>query len=657
MANSFIEAINESNFNQNGLVDEMGVKRPERLSGSHIGRVRQGTVDRRAQTANQPVRRTYAEVAVELTRAFKNIVRTDITMENPNNSRKYYPKLPAPIVALLREVKQLDEARTKNDFGRWRDIYPTNNDAIYFETNGPDAFQRSHFPNDGIPPALRGTGLGYKLYRTLLKYAGYISSNSSGSSEKDKAWGSMLDYKANPDGTPSVDDALAVIGPANWLAMDKGLPTAEKIDVASRFITDSIGIRNTQPNKFDIDDELLEILPDSLLTKLDDTYLTSLAADGRISNARLTAINSVRSETERLERERRERQEAIDRERLSREEAETRRRLATRIAQYGAEPDNEWTVGDFIVVKQYLYDANYNTLPIRYVADRRNGTYTAVSIDDAIRIEQGELAASNAGDTRTTTNKSQWVKVNINNIPDLTRVNLTSNGIRYITDRLRPEAVQKLRDAESQAERERIQRDRSQNLGRASDKSLFGTLDYSGAELKDVVRNRPTLDNIELLKKIRTGNFAKFIVLAEPQQVSLRGAVGLPVFVALRKYMSNPTIRSVENPRELTTNPDGITLVNVVTGKEVEGPFVGMGLAIYNLSPVTEDDKLRARAGDHYYIANHQNNWGILAKCDYTTRNTANQPFIYLRTFGGFERPTPVRLDLLRKLTDRVEID
>ncbi len=656
MANSFIEAINESNFNQNGLVDEMGVKRPERLSGSHIGRVRQGTVDRRAATANQPVRRTYAEVAVELTRAFKNVVRTDITMENPNNTRNYYPKLPAQIVALIKEAKQLDEARTKNDFGRWRDIYPTNNDAIHFKTEGPDSFQRSHFPNDGIPPAIRGTGLGYKLYRTLLKYAGYISSNSSGSSEKDKAWGSMLDYKANPDGTPSVDDALAIIGAANWLAMDKGVPTSEKINVATRFITDSIGVRNTQPNKFDIDDELLEILPDSLLTKLDDTYLTSLAADGRISNARLTAINSVRSETERLERERRERQEAIDRERLSREEAETRRRLATRIAQYGAEPDNEWTVGDFIVVKQYLYDANYNTLPIRYVADRRNGTYIAVSIDDAIRIEHGEFTASNAGDTRTTDNKSQWVKVNINNIPDLNNVNLTSNGIQYITARLRPEAIQQRRDAEVEAERERIQRDRSQNLGRASDKALFGRLDFSGAELKDIVRHRQTLGNIELLKKIRTGDFAKFVVLTEPQQSSLRGAVGLPVFVAIEK-VGRSGIRSVENPRELTTNPDGIVLINVVTGKEVEGPFVGMGLVAYQLAPVTEDDKLRARAGDHYYIANHQNNWGILAKCDYTTRNTANQPFIYLRTFGGFERPTPVRLDLLRKLTDRFEID
>jgi hypothetical protein len=97
-------------------------------------------------------------------------------------------------------------------------------------------------------------------------------------------------------------------------------------------------------------------------------------------------------------------------------------------------------------------------------------------------------------------------------------------------------------------------------------------------------------------------------------------------------------------------------LINVVTGKTVEGPFVGMGLVALSLEPVTEQDKLMARAGDHYYIANHQNNWGILSKCDYTTRNTANQPFIYLRTFGGAERPTPVRLDLLRKITDRTEI-
>ena len=67
MAKSFIEAINESNINQGGLVDEMGVKRPERLAGSHIGRARQETVTRRERMANQPVRRSYTEVAADLT--------------------------------------------------------------------------------------------------------------------------------------------------------------------------------------------------------------------------------------------------------------------------------------------------------------------------------------------------------------------------------------------------------------------------------------------------------------------------------------------------------------------------------------------------------------------------------------------------------------
>ena len=653
MAKSFIEAINESNINQGGLVDEMGVKRPERLAGSHIGRARQETVDRKARMANQPVRRSYSEVAAELTRALKQVNRLEITMEKPSNTRDYYPKFPQPIVDLLKELKQIDEGRMKDDFGKWRDVYPSGS-SIYLRTEEPSAFQRSHFPNDGIRPALRGTGLGYKLYRTLLKSAGYISSNSSGTPEKDKAWGSLLDYKANPDGTPSVDDALAIIGPGSWMAMDKGISTQSKIDVAERFIERQIGFGYTKPDRFDIDDELLSILPDTFLTKLDDAYLASLGRDSRISTERLTSINAARSEVQRLDRERAERQAITDRERRTREEAETRQRLATRITQFGADPDAEWNIGDFIVVKSYLYDQSFSGLPIRMVADNNGGTYIAVNLTDAIRIEAGELTARQASDTRTTTDKSQWVKVNIESIPDLDRVNLTPAGKIFISNRLRPEVVQQRRDAEAQAERERIERDRSQNVARTADKALFGKLDFTGRELKQAVGSRPNLASIDLLKKIRTGNFAKFVVLAEPQQATLRGAAGVPVFVAVETI--GRATRSVESPQELISNPRNITLVNVVTGKTVEGPFVGMGLIALGLEPVTEQDKLMARAGDHYYIANHQNNWGILSKCDYTTRNTANQPFIYLRTFGGIERPTPVRLDLLRKITDRTEI-
>jgi len=88
----------------------------------------------------------------------------------------------------------------------------------------------------------------------------------------------------------------------------------------------------------------------------------------------------------------------------------------------------------------------------------------------------------------------------------------------------------------------------------------------------------------------------------------------------------------------------------MVTGHTIQPPFAGLGMVAYTLEPVTEEDKLRARGGDHYYIANHQNNYGILAKCDYTTRNTANQPFIYMVTFGAGQRSTAVRLDLLRKI-------
>jgi hypothetical protein len=150
------------------------------------------------------------------------------------------------------------------------------------------------------------------------------------------------------------------------------------------------------------------------------------------------------------------------------------------------------------------------------------------------------------------------------------------------------------------------------------------------------------------LKKIRTGDFAKFIVLDPAQKDALRNAWGVPVYAAIEKI--GRAIRSVENPQELISSPRGISLINVVTGEVIQGPFAGLGLTAYMLGPVSETDKISARAGDHYYIANHINNCGIFAKCDSTTRNTANQPFSYLRTFGGAERSTPVRLDLLRKI-------
>lgn len=648
MINSFIEIVNESNSRGSGHIDEMGIKRSERLVGSEMGTIRQQTLARQAQMANRPQRRSYNQVAGELESKLRAIRRLEISMERPQNTRDYYPRFSVEIVELMKELKGIDESRFKSEFGKWRDVYPTDSNAIHFRTDSPSSFQRSHFPNDGIPPALRGVGLGYKLYRTLLKNAGYISSNRSGTTEKDRAWGSLLSYKSNPDGSPSEDDAHAIIGPSNWMAIDKTtMSEADKLDVASRFITDTIGLNRTNADRFDIDDELIAIMPDSFLTQLHPTYIDELVAQDRLSPEKREQIIAARSEAERLERERVEREEAERRELQARQEEETRRRLAGRLEQFGADPDADWNIGDFIVVKQYLYQADYSSLPIRRVVDQDARTYRAVKIADAIRIDKGEITVAQASDVRTTTDKTAWVKVNLERIPDLDSVNLSDAEKRYVMTQIDPEELERRRSAEDAARSERIERERQENKARATASQTFGTLPSSGRELKQLVIDRTSLPSIDLLKRARSGDFVKFILLSPQQRDQLRGYYGIPVFAAFERMGRNT--RSVENPEDLLSNPN-IVLLNLVTGKAIQPPLAGLGLTAYLLEPVTEADKLSARAGDHYYIANHMNNWGILAKCDYTTRNTANQPFIYVNTFGGGERPTAVRLDLLRKL-------
>lgn len=654
MINSFKDLLNESIDQNPGLVDEMGVKRPERLAQSHMGRVRQETVRRQADAANRPQTRTYNEVSAELTKALRTVRRLDITMEKPGGGRTYFPRFPAPIVTLMQELKQIDQNRFQNEFGQWRDVYPDNNNAIHFRTEGPSDHQRSHFPNGGIPPALRGVGLGYKLYRTLLKFAGYISSNPSGTAEKDKAWGSMLTYKSNPDGSPSEDDAHAIIGSNNWMAMDKGLSTNDKVSRAEQFITNVIGFDNTKPDRFDMDDELLAIMPDEVLVRLHRDYLNSLVTDQRLTTERVQTILAARSAAQQREEERREREAAEARERMAIAEEERRARAAERITRFGAEPDAEWNVGDFIVVKSYLYDASYDGLPIRRVVDRRGDQYIAVKVKDAMRIDAGEITIGEANDARSTTEKSGWVKVNLDQIPDLGRVNLNAEEQEYVRSFINPEEIERRRADRERETTARVERDREANAARASDASVIGQLPTTGTELKQLVQARSQLGSIDILKKLRNANTVKFIILGSQQRDSLRGHFGIPVFAAVERL--GRAIRTVENPSELIDNPRNILLINVVTGQVIPGPYSGLGLVAYPLEPVTEDDKLRTRAGDHYYIANHMNNWGILAKADYTTRNTANQPFIYLRTFGGADRPTPVRLDLLRKIGEPIEL-
>lgn len=629
-------------------IDEMGIRRVERLSGSHIGRERQETVNYARQQAGRPVRRSYEEVAVELKRALKEVVRTDITMEKPGGSRYYYPRFPQAIVQLLQEAKQIDERKMREDFGRWRDVYPDDSGAVHFATDSPADFQRSHFPDGGIQPSLRGIGLGYKLYRSLLKTAGYISSNSAGTREKDKTWGSLLSYKQNPDGSPSVDDAHAIIGSGSWMAIDKGFAQSSKLSRAMDFIEQKIVFSNTEPNKFDVDDELLALFPDTFLVKLSPTYLRSLIADNRISQEKFDSIIAAASQAERAERERQAARAQAEREAMAQREETQRRAHAARIAKYGADMDADWNVGDFIVVRGYLLQ-DYDTLPIRQVIAQEGQAYKAVYLRDAIRIANGTMTLGSANDVRSVTNKAEWVKVNLEAIPDLNVVNLNPEEKAYVQTLISPERREALNRERKQRDRDRLDREAAANAERRGNEGTYGLPITNLAELSTALSQRASLENFALINSFKSGGAGVRIIAMTTQQVNSSSSRSSDVFVPFMP--SGRRGGRPVGPEEFARSMDRIRLINLVTGHVIEPPLAGLDLTYYILDEVSRDEKRRVRGGDAFYIANHRNVFGVLGKAEYGTRNTQDQPFIYMNVFGSNQRPTAVRLDLLRKLS------
>lgn len=628
-------------------MNEMGIRRVERLSGSHIGRERQQTVDYAAAQANQPRTRAYEEIASDLRKALRTVSRSDIQMEKPQGSRYYYPKFPREIVDLLTEIKSVNESRMRNDFGMWRDVYPDGSSAIHFATDPPSEFQRSHFPDGGIPASLRGINLGYKLYRALLAAAGYISSNPSGTREKDKAWGSLLSYKANADGTPSEDDAHAIIGPGNWMAIDKTVPDNTKLSRAMDFIERRVGFDSTKPDRFDMDDELLSMMPDAFLSQLSGRYLQLLVSDSRITREKFDQIMAAQGEAQRLEAERQERRAAEERERRANRERDLITRFAAKIARFGAELEADWEVGDFVVLRDYLLQ-DYESLPIRQVAHRKDdGTYVAVSVTDSIRIANGEMTWRDTGDTRTTQDKSRWVKVNIEDIPDLDRVNLSDNEKAYISGLITPERRAEIARERAEAERIRLEREAQENAERSTNAATYGDAYRQSADVYQAIESRGNLPNISIIKAVRSQN-PEIIALTD-EQVRKSSVSTVDVYVPIMIIGRNVTAATAEDFAQ-PGRAQRIKLLNMINGFVIEPPLAGLSIKFFKLTVATRDDKRQVRAGDAFYVANHRNIFGVVAKAAYGTRNTADQPFIYMNV-SPTNRPFSVRVDMLRKLS------
>jgi hypothetical protein len=408
-----------------------------------------------------------------------------------------------------------------------------------------------------------------------------------------------------------------------------------------------------------MDDELIAILPDDYLSTLSANYLRTLVSDNRLSVEKLREIEASRGQAERQEQARLAAEAQAARQRQAAEERETRQRLATRLTRFGAEPDADWNIGDFIVVKQYLYDASYDTLPIRRVELIRNGEYLAVNIKDAIRIDNGEITPAQATDSRTTNDKTKWVKVNINAIPDLSNVNLNPIEQAYMERLLDPGVAARVQAERDTIEKNRLETTRTENEPRTRTPQTYGFVPTSGSQIKLALTDRAGLPDYTLLKLFKTTGFIsnlRFIIVGPPQIAALRNAWGIPIFIPWVGSRLHP--RPVQTIDQLIaqTADQRVHVTNAVTGMEITGPFPGLGLTAFPLAEVSVDDKLQARAGEHYYIAGHQNAFGVIAKSDYGTVNTTRQRFIYLKVFGYEGRSVSVRLDLLKKIGVPVQI-
>lgn len=341
--------------------------------------------------------RGYANLFKEIIQMLKDMSWKDITFVDGSTSggtSYQFPLLPAPILAKIEEAYRANNNKAKADFRQGSYGFlktfgfntPDTGNVIHMKVEAPSdrgAGQRSHFPNSGIPNALRGTALGYKLYRALLQKWKFLQSNTAGTREKDYAWQSMVSTKKDAQGRLTDDDVHAIVGPSNVLAIIKSAPDASKIKWAKSFIDATINKDGITSRNFIIDPELLALLP--------DTYKNE--------------IDPVRREATRAERE-----AAAKRER----EAAEARLLSTNAARFelyapfGPDAHN-WEIGDYIVLRQYLMDPSYTNLPVRRVVQKNGNEWVALSIGSLqAYVQNGTLS-----DTRTTTRKTDWVKTKL----------------------------------------------------------------------------------------------------------------------------------------------------------------------------------------------------------------------------------------------------
>jgi hypothetical protein len=602
MHKSFLDLVLESN-----QIEEMALQ-PEQFPDTYLKRAK----DRQA------LARSLSPLVKQFQEALVNLNWRQITWSTRGSS--YYPILPEEILAFYKEAKdKVQQAGgsdsfisnfMNNNFGKWADAN-NQSDCIHMEV---DSSGRSHFPGGGIPSALRGARLGYKLYRALLEQKKWLKSNTAGTLEKDNAWASLISPKLNADGSLSDDDVHAILGPDCVFAMIKTISDDQKIRFATNFLDNNISYSSVTPRNFGIDDELKAILPADVMARFDP------------------------AERERLERERREREN---------------REAAERARAYGVERgiiwDDQPEIGDLVYVRQYA-NSRDTSIPVRVLAGVYRDHAIAISVPNYIDwVERGsDINQLTSFDTRNCNNtpeaiKAQFVKVDPVQIPGIEddstviRSRYSSTDWRVVKDFImslidpdvaaRMRAEREERERTEREERERLEAERQAQ--RAQNEERFGPSyeAFRDAEYKDALESRVP-GGTYITKIFKRGQITD-IALSPDQVERFNRRKSTPVFLPARD-----------------------AYFNSMNGFKIDEPIEGLGLTRYRLERF--DSKRATTPNEMLYIASHNTYYGLVAPVDYFVFNTTrNEEYIYLRVYdntSGRARKIAIKVAALRKI-------
>lgn len=464
-----------------------------------------------------------------------------------------------------------------------------------------DSSQRTHFPNDGINSALRGTGLGKKMYRALIEQKPWVVTNSGGSEIKNWMWASLTHEQFDEQGNRDRDaeiysfrfaDNLFAVSTTRPDCIDGGYTVINKISDKSKLASKQL----RKANNIGIDADFIQLCREKASTNAKAQQILDWVEPSPESLARIEAQRQ-RDEQERIERER----------------AENERRsvgLRDRLQAYCGvtninDLSSDWNVGDWIVLREYLLQADYSNLPIRKVEQGSTpNTYKAYTVIDRGNNGARELTVNRPSD------KLKWVKT----LPPASGHNFPP-GINGVPTR-------------------------AARMDGGNTTTQTTTSTASTGSVNNFIDVERIFNRVNNLPDNAADNNNTYNAIARRQKQITNNALGLGLYVPNSQLltqaykMNNTPIYGYIIGDTYFINSKTSVAPNVVSINDRDSKnFIIQNSTKYNLRRVVEKTELSS--GDLVYIGGHSKYYGYVAKVIRTALTARGDKYVYLSVPGA----------------------